>query len=128
MTDTASAAGALELAYVGDAVYELLTRTYLLEKGAGTVQKLHRLNVDKVRASAQARAAQLLEPCLEPEEKDVYRRGRNAHVNSVPKGACTADYHSATGLEALFGWLWLSGRKERIRELFALITEEDNAT
>ncbi len=117
----------LGLAHIGDGVYELLTRTALVESGVTSVQKLHRQTVARVRASAQARAAEKLAPALTQAEADIYKRGRNARVNSVPKNASLADYHAATGLEALFGWLWLSGGRERIHELFALITEDSNA-
>ena len=103
----------LGLAHVGDGVYELLTRTELCRQGHTDVQELHRLTVARVRAEAQARAAEKLLPLL-----------RNTHVNSVPHNAQLADYHAATGLEALFGWLYLQGRLERIDELFSAITEE----
>ena len=113
----------LGLAHVGDGVYELLTRTDLCRRGHTDVQELHRLTVARVRAEAQARAAEKLLPLLTEEEQDVFRRGRNTHVNSVPHHAHLADYHAATGLEALFGWLYLQGRLERIDLLFSAITE-----
>ena len=84
-----------------------------------------------VKAPAQAKAAAALLPALTEEEHAVYRRGRNSHVNSVPRGASKAEYHAATGLEAVFGYLYLSGRRERIKELFKVVlgcltqTEED---
>ena len=114
----------LGLAHVGDGVYELLTRTELCRQGHTDVQELHRLTVARVRAEAQARAAEKLLPLLTEEELALYKRGRNTHVNSVPHSAQLADYHAATGLEALFGWLYLQGRLERIDELFSAITEE----
>ena len=114
----------LGLAHVGDGVYELLTRTELCRLGHTDVQELHRLTVARVRAEAQARAAEKLQPLLTEEELALYKRGRNTHVNSVPHNAQLADYHAATGLEALFGWLYLQGRLERIDELFSAITEE----
>lgn len=114
----------LGLAHIGDCVYELLTRTFLCESGFTTVLQLHRETVARVNAPAQARAAARLIPLLTDVERDIYKRGRNAHVNSVPKGAGTAQYHAATGLEALFGWLYLRGEKARLDELFAAITEE----
>ena len=114
----------LGLAHVGDGVYELLTRTELCRQGHTDVQELHRLTVARVRAEAQARAAEKLLPLLTEEELALYKRGRNTHVNSVPHSAQLADYHAATGLEALFGWLYLLGRLERIDELFSAITEE----
>jgi ribonuclease-3 family protein len=114
----------LGLAHVGDGVYELLTRSLLCQQGHTGVQELHRLTVARVRCDAQARAAEKLLPLLTEEELALYRRGRNAHVNSVPHYAERKDYHAATGLEALFGWLFLLGRLERIETLFASIAED----
>lgn len=113
----------LGLAHIGDGVYELLTRTYLAERGVTAVNKLHRATVSHVRAPAQAAAAEVMLPLLTEEETEVYRRGRNTRVNSVPKASDLAQYHAATGLEALFGWLWLRGDKARAEELFNLISE-----
>lgn len=115
----------LGLAHVGDAVYELLTRTMLCERGHSSVSELHRLTVSMVNAPAQARAAERLIPVLADEELSVYRRGRNTKVNSVPHNADIGQYHAATGIEALFGWLYLQGRFERIEELFGLITDKE---
>lgn len=115
----------LGLAHVGDAVYELLTRTMLCERGHSSVSELHRLTVSMVNAPAQARAAERLVPVLTDEELSVYRRGRNTKVNSVPHNADIGQYHAATGVEALFGWLYLQGRLERIEELFGLITDKE---
>ena len=111
----------LALAHVGDAVYELLVRTLLAERGVATALQLHRETVARVKAPAQAKAAAVILPHLTEAEHDVYRRGRNSHVNSVPHAASKAEYHAATGLEAVFGWLYLAGERERIRELFAAI-------
>ena len=113
----------LGLAHVGDGVYELLTRTSLCLQGHTDVQELHRLTVARVRAEAQAQAAQRLLPLLSEEELALFRRGRNTHVNSVPHNATLPEYHAATGLEALFGWLYLQGRTERIEALFAAASE-----
>ncbi|MDO5001989.1 MAG: ribonuclease III domain-containing protein [Eubacteriales bacterium] len=115
----------LGLAHVGDAVYELLTRTMLCERGHSSVSELHRLTVSMVNAPAQARAAERLVPVLTDDELSVYRRGRNTKVNSVPHNADIGQYHAATGVEALFGWLYLQGRLERIEELFGLITGKE---
>lgn len=115
----------LGLAHVGDAVYELLTRTMLCERGHSSVSELHRLTVSMVNAPAQARAAERLIPVLTDDELSVYRRGRNTKVNSVPHNADIGQYHAATGVEALFGWLYLQGRLERIEELFGLITGKE---
>lgn len=114
----------LSLAHVGDAVYELLVRTRLAEGGQTRVVDLHRATVAFVRAPAQARAAALIPPELSEAERSVYRRGRNSHVNSVPHAASKAEYHAATGLEAVFGWLWLAGESGRIRELFEKIAAD----
>ena len=113
----------LGLAHIGDGVYELLTRTYLAERGVTAVSKLHKATVSYVCAPAQARAAEAMLPSLTEEEQEIYRRGRNTRVNSVPKASDLAQYHAATGLEALFGWLWLKGDKARAEELFAVISE-----
>lgn len=121
----------LSLAHVGDAVYELLVRGYLARHGQSRVVDLHRATVAMVRASAQAKASAALLPMLTESERAVYRRGRNSHVNSVPRGASKAEYHAATGLEAVFGYLYLAGQYGRIKELFKVVlgcltqTEED---
>ncbi len=114
----------LALAHVGDAVYELLVRGMLCCRKNAPVMQLHRLTVERVRAEAQAQAVEKLLPCFTEDELAVYRRGRNAKVNSVPHHADVSQYHAATGLEALFGWLYLQGRTERIAELFAAVTED----
>lgn len=119
----------LGLAHVGDAVYELLYRSKLCTDGHTAVAEMHRMTVAFVRAEAQAEAAAKLLPLLTTEEASVYKRGRNAKVNSVPHNADIGQYHAATGLEALFGWLYLLGRTERINELFNIITGgTDNAS
>ena len=114
----------LALAHVGDAVYELLVRSMLCSAKNTPVMQLHRLTVQRVRAEAQAEAVGKLLPLLTEEELAVYKRGRNTKVNSAPHHADIAQYHAATGLEALFGWLYLQGKTERIGELFTAITEE----
>ena len=114
----------LALAHVGDAVYELLVRSMLCSEKNATVMQLHRLTVKKVCAEAQAAAAEKLLPLFTEEELAVYKRGRNTKVNSAPYHAEIAQYHAATGLEALFGWLYLQGKSARIGELFAAIMEE----
>ena len=116
--------GMLSLAHVGDAVYELLVRSRLCADNHTAVTQLHRMTVSQVNAAAQAQAVEKILPLLTEEERGVYKRGRNTKVNSVPHHAEIAQYHAATGLEALFGWLYLLGRRERLEELFAHITEE----
>lgn len=113
----------LALAHVGDAVYELLTRTMLCCQGHSSVDDLHRRTVSYVNAPAQAKAAERILALLEEDELAVFKRGRNTHVNSVPHRASIGEYHAATGLEALFGWLYLLGRVQRIQELFCVIME-----
>ncbi len=120
--------GSLELAYVGDGVFELLVRTALIRHGGGRVGDLHRAAVAYVAAPAQAAALERLTPKLTEEEEKIVHRGRNAHVHGCPAGCTPAQYHAATALEALFGWLWLAGRRDRVRELFAEIWEEDHAS
>lgn len=114
----------LGLAHVGDAVYELLVRTSMLESGSAKNSDLHRLTVSYVSAPAQAKAVDAIMSHLTEEEMGVFKRGRNAHVHAVPKNATPGQYGKATGLEALFGWLWLKGRKDRISELFDIIMSE----
>lgn len=119
----------LGLAHIGDGVYELLTRTMLCAKGHNSVGELHKLTVSYVKAPAQAKAAEKIMPLLTDEEKAVYKRGRNTKVNSVPQNADIGQYHAATGLEALFGWLYLRGYNQRISELFsAIVQETEDAT
>ena len=118
----------LGLAHIGDGVYEHLTRTMLCNQGHSAAAKLHRLTVSYVNAPAQAAAAKKIMPLLTAQELAVYKRGRNAKVNSVPQKATEGEYHAATGLEALFGWLYLQGETQRIDSLFAAIMEDDDAT
>lgn len=115
----------LALALIGDGVYELLCRTYLCTQGDQTVLKLHKDTVNMVKAPAQAKYADLLKPHLTEEENDFYRRGKNAHTHAAPKAATRAEYAKATGLEALFGALYLLGRTDRLMELFQLCVEEN---
>ena len=114
----------LGLAHMGDAVYEVLCRAYLCAKGNLTVGKLHKDTVSLVRAPAQAAFAEKMLPRLSEEELAWYRRGKNSHVHAVPKGATREQYAKATGVEALFGALYLSGRTDRANELFNLVMEE----
>lgn len=113
----------LGLAHIGDAVYELLIRSWLCSNGKTTSKGLHVETVSYVKAPAQAKAVSKILDKLTEEELLIYKRGRNAKVNSVPKNADISEYHSATGLETLFGYLYLKGEKDRISELFELIVE-----
>ena len=110
----------LGLAHIGDGVYELLCRTYLVNRGDKTVLKLHRETVELVKAPTQAKFADKLRPMLTEEEMDYFRRGKNAHTHAAPKSASRQEYAKATGFETLFGALYLLGRKERLMELFAI--------
>lgn len=112
--------GSLALAYMGDAVFELLIRRKMMEKGNQHVGKLHQQTIKLVCAHAQSENMALLEPHLTEEELDVYKRGRNA-AGRVPKNADLVEYRRATGFEALFGWLYLKGEFERIETLFSMI-------
>ncbi len=111
----------LTLSFVGDSVYDLLVRQYLVSLANRPVKELNLMKVTLVNCKSQAQSAKLIMDYLTEPELDVYKRGRNVKVNSVSKHSSIADYHSATGLEALFGYLYLTGDTERIKELFTLI-------
>ena len=114
----------LGLAHIGDGVFELLCRSWLCLRGDKTVLKLHRDTVELVRAPAQAKFALALLPRLTEEEQAYFRRGKNAHTHAHPKAATAKEYALATGLEALFGALYLMGRTGRLNELFQTVMEE----
>lgn len=114
----------LALAHVGDGAYELMCRTYLSLRGDKTVLKLHNDTVNLVKAPTQAKFADKLKPHLTESEMDYFRRGKNAHTHAHPKGATRQEYAKATGLETLFGALYLMGQTERLNELFAICMEE----
>ena len=118
---------ALGLAHCGDAVFELLVRSYLCAAGKAANGNLHRATVDLVCAPAQAARVDRMLPLLTEEELAVYKRGRNAHVHQVPKNATYAQYAKATGLECLFGALYLSGQLDRLNALFILSMEDSHA-
>ena len=117
----------LGLAYLGDAVYELMVRSYLCLHGKARAKDLHRCAVRYVSAPAQARLARTLLPQLTEEEKAVFRRGRNTAPHSIPKAARRSEYQAATALEALFGWLYLRGEQQRLNELFQLLMVQAEA-
>ena len=108
---------------MGDGVYELMARTYVVGQKGGLARQMHQRTVELVRAQTQARAIRglLREEALTEEEKQVFLRGRNCHSHAAPKSASPEDYAHATGLEALFGWLYLTGQKERVCLLFEQI-------
>ena len=122
--DQLRAISSIGLAHMGDAVFEILVRTWLCEQGKATGKGLHQATIRMVCAESQAEKAERILPELTEEELAVFKRGRNAHVKSVPGHASRAQYGEATALEALFGWLYLAGRKERINELFRAMMEE----
>ena len=115
--------GMLGLAHVGDAVFEILVRGKLCEEGHSDATEMHRRAIACVNAKAQASAASCIVPFLTEEELRTFKRGKNTKVNSIPTHTTIAEYHLATALEALFGWLYLLGREERIHELFHMIVE-----
>ena len=114
----------LGLAHMGDCVFEILCRGYLCAKGGKNVGNLHRDTINMVKATSQAKFMDTLLPHLTEEELSFYRRGKNSHVHAVPKSCTPAEYAKATGLEALFGALYLAGETDRINELFKLVTED----
>ena len=114
----------LGLAHLGDGVYEVMVRSWLVLHGKAKAKDLHRATVKYVAAPAQAERFEKIQPVLTEEEAGVFRRGRNTAPHSVPKAASRAQYQTATGLEALFGWLYLQGKTQRLNELFAIMMGE----
>ncbi|WP_245926179.1 Mini-ribonuclease 3 [Sulfoacidibacillus thermotolerans] len=113
----------LTLAYVGDAVWELAVRHYLVENGETQPRRLHRLAVERVRAKSQADRLRQIREELSDQEREVVRRGRNAKSNSIPRSASVADYRASTGIEALLGYLYLADQKERLNEILQLLLQ-----
>ena len=113
----------LGLAHIGDGVFELLCRSYLCAKGGKNVGNLHRDTINMVKATSQAKFIDKLLSHLTEEELAYYRRGKNSHVHAVPKSASPAEYAKATGLEALFGALYLSGQTDRLNDLFHIMMD-----
>jgi len=124
MTDKLQEISVQGLAHVGDAVFELMIRTWLCTTGTSTAKNLHERAVSFVSAKAQAASADRIISKLNEAEAGIYKRGRNAHLNSVPKGSSHVEYHAATGVETLFGYLYLGGQTDRLNELFDLIVKE----
>lgn len=112
------AISSIGLAHMGDAVFEILVRTWLCAHGKATGKGLHQATIRLVCAESQAEKAERILPLLTEEEMAVFKRGRNAQVHTVPGHASRAQYGEATALEALLGWLWLRGQKDRIGQLF----------
>lgn len=116
----------LGLAYIGDTVYEVLNRTLTLSKGNRQVQKLHKECSSRANAGAQTRVYEKIAGLLTEEEEAVFKRARNTEVYTKAKNATTAEYHTATGLEALIGHLFLKGEYVRIAELLTAGWKEEN--
>lgn len=121
--DEIRAVSNLGLAHLGDGVFELMVRSWLVLRGKATSRGLHRATVHFVAAPAQAAMGEKILPALTEEERDVFRRGRNTNPHSVPKAASREEYQAATAVETLFGYLYLQGKTERLNELFALMME-----
>ena len=113
----------LNLAFIGDCIYEILVREALVCEANRPVNELHRESIKYVSAKAQTEAYAKIKDMLTEEETAQFKRGRNAKVGHSPKSATDAEYHTATGIEARFGYLYLSGKTERIKQLFAAITD-----
>ena len=122
--DQLRAISSIGLAHMGDAVFELLVREWLCVHGKATGKGLHQATIRLVCAESQASRAQKILPLLTEEEAAVFRRGRNAQVHTIPGHATRAQYGEATALEALLGWLYLGGRRDRVNELFCVMMEE----
>lgn len=121
--DDLRAISSVGLAHLGDAVYELLVRAWLCVHGKATGKGLHRATIALVCATKQAELSARILPLLTEEEHDVFRRGRNANVHTIPRSADRAAYQTATAVEALFGWLYLRGERERLSALFDAMME-----
>ena len=117
----------LGLAHLGDGVFEVMVRSWLCLQGKAKVKDLHRATVQYVAAPAQAARFEAIAPLLTEEEHDIFRRGRNTAPHSVPKAATRGQYQTATGLEALFGWLYLQGQTDRLNELFEIMMADETA-
>ncbi len=116
----------LNLAYIGDCIYELMVREKVVAEANRPVAELNKESVKYVTAKAQTAAYEVIKEALTEEETAVFKRGRNAKVGHSPKSATHGEYHTATGVEALFGYLYLAGREERLKELFQQIAESKN--
>ncbi len=118
------------LAYLGDAVLELITRQYLISLGVSDVGKLNKMALDYVRATSQSEAMENILPALTEKELAIFKRGRNSNGISIPKSACAGQYRRATGMEALFAYLYMQGESKRMKELYLIGfggAREDNA-
>ena len=116
------------LAYLGDCVLELCVREHLVLSGLSSSARLNGVALEYVKATKQAEAMKNILPFLTEDEEAVFKRGRNMGHSNTPKSATVAEYRAATGMETLFGYLHLCGRKERIAELFALAYKTENTS
>lgn len=112
------------LAFLGDGVWGLMTREHLTVSGMCKADKLHERNTQMVNATYQCAASKVLLPLLTDEEQTMFIRGRNTHTAHTPRNKSKSEYHAATGLEVLFGWLYINGRTDRIKELFTVAVNE----
>lgn len=126
--DDICAISSIGLAHMGDAVYELMVRAYLCVHGKATGKGLHRATVALVCAAKQAELSERILPLLTEAEQEVFRRGRNANVHTVPHSVDRATYQTATAVEALFGYLYLHGERERLNELFDAMMEGNHVS
>lgn len=124
----AKALGGLTLAFFGDSVYEVLVRERIVKNGTMPVNQLHKKAVEKVNAGFQSFAYDVIENELTEEETEIFKRGRNATGNSVPRSSNPKDYRRATGIEALFGYLYLTNQTERMNYLFEMIYASEKDT
>lgn len=113
----------LVLAYIGDAVYELLIRHYLIAQGPDKLNKIHKEAVKYVRADTQAKVLHIIQQTLSIEELEIVRRGRNAKPGSTPKSSTAIEYRHSTGFESLIGYLYITGKKERLREIIKIVIQ-----
>ncbi|MBR1778989.1 MAG: ribonuclease III [Clostridia bacterium] len=114
----------LQLAFIGDVVFEIFVREQLICCALCSVNNLHKKTVDRVCCKSQSIYSEKLIPILTQEELEIFRKGKNAHTKNIPKNASTHQYHNATGLEAVFGYLYLKGKIDRLREIFNFISND----
>lgn len=127
-TKDVKALNPLVLAFVGDAIYEVFVRTYLVDKNRDmSVHKLHVEAIAFVKAHAQSEFVKLLEDKLTEDEIQVYKRGRNSKSGTVPKNADVQEYRAATGFESLLGYLYLTEQQDRLNEILNLVVELKNS-
>lgn len=112
------------LAFLGDVVWEIMVREMLTVSGKCKADKLHARNIEMVNATYQANASKLLMEHLTEEETRMFIRGRNTHTAHTPRNKSKSEYHAATGLEVLFGWLYINGKTDRVKELFSIVIDE----